>query len=93
MSDASEYYRDLGAGSKAARIVADRRITEVDGRTFFVQGDHDAYIVVLAGEVGAAFCSCPATVTDCSHVRAAKRLVAYEAAKAQVPDDPFEGLT
>jgi hypothetical protein len=55
--------------TKARRLVADGRVSEVTAvRTFVVAGDHDTYLVTVG--VDGAACSCPAYVAHCSHVEA-----------------------
>jgi predicted nucleic acid-binding Zn finger protein len=55
---------------KGRRLVAQGKVRFVPtGRVYVVAGDHDTYIVTVAGELAA--CSCAANGT-CSHIQAVR---------------------
>lgn len=85
-------FADRGAGIKATRIINEGRITPVEDAAVYrvVGSTGDIYLTILHGE-RAAYCTCPSTAADCSHVRAAMRTRALTA-PAPEADDPFAGL-
>lgn len=90
----TEYYEEKGTAQKAWRLHSEGRVRKLeDAQTFVVVGDHDTYLIVLNGTE--AFCSCPSTNPDCSHVRASKHERGRLLDDKRVEEnggDPFEGL-
>ncbi len=61
--------------AKADRLLAEDRVHAIPARTYAVEGDHGTYLVMLADD-GLFHCTCPAVAYVCSHVLAARSLLA-----------------
>ena len=88
----SNEFENSATGRKAARLRAEGKVRKLErADVFVVVGDHDVYMIVLNGSE--AFCSCPSTKPDCSHVRAAKHERIAQIDHDRTGGDPFAGLT
>lgn len=67
----------MSTGDKALRLVENGKVRPIPtARVFAVDGDHDTYLVMLAGM--RSYCECPFLGRSCSHVEAARLMRARE---------------